>query len=367
MLQVGSDGRAQRVEDRFLPSRASTALPATGRKPMASRRLTGRAAAASPIDAAQRAPYADAMKQARQARDAMVAGAPRDELSAVISTAEQIDLRGELTPSRVLPVVTTLKRNTTFWPANAVPAAGTRVTFTGSPLILEYYPGQGMQLQPLANFGEANAHWTYCSSKGDTTCTSLRSLLDALLPLAATRGSFSAWEYYFAFEGGTPPWISSMAQGTGIQAMSRGFKLTGDQRYRAAAQAALGAFETAPPVGIARPATGGTHYLMYSYAPNLEIFNGFLQSLVGLDDYRDITGDVRGTNLFRAGHNAARALIPFSDTGSWSLYSKGGPESTREYHVLYRDILQNLCKRIGTPIYCDTATRFTQYLAARPA
>ena len=117
-------------------------------------------------------------------------------------------------------------------------------------------------------------------------------------------------------------------------------QLTGETRYRDVATAALAAFETAPPLGVAQPATGGTHYLMYSYAPELFIFNGFLQSLVGLDDYRDITRDPRGTTLFRAGHGHARALVPLSDTGSWSLYSVGGPQSTREYHVLLRDVLE---------------------------
>jgi hypothetical protein len=173
------------------------------------------------------------------------------------------------------------------------------------------------------------------------------------------------WEYDFAFEGGVPPWMSGMAQGTGIQALSRAYTWTGDVRYRDAATSALGAFETAPPTGVARPATNGTHYLMYSYAPDLFIFNGFLQSLVGLDDYRDATGDTRGTTLFRAGHSHARWLLPYADTGSWSLYSLGGPQSTVEYHTLLRDISQNLCKRIGTAVYCDTAVRFTSYLTAR--
>ncbi len=183
-----------------------------------------------------------------------------------------------------------------------------------------------------------------------------------MLALASERGTFTAWEYFFAFEGGAPPWISAMSQGTGIQALSRAYALTGETRYRDAATAALAAFETAPPLGVAQPATGGTHYLMYSYAPELFIFNGFLQSLVGLDDYRDITRDPRGTTLFRAGHGHARALVPLSDTGSWSLYSVGGPLSTLEYHVLLRDILKNLCKRQGNVVYCDTATRFTAYL-----
>jgi hypothetical protein len=52
--------------------------------------------------------------------------------------------------------------------------------------------------------------------------------------------------------------------GTGIQSLSRAYKLTGVTKYRDVATAALGAFETAPPLGIARPQSTGTHYLMYS-------------------------------------------------------------------------------------------------------
>jgi D-glucuronyl C5-epimerase C-terminus len=366
ILRVGADGHGRRADDRFLPSMARTTLPAPLHRVPSARSRAATSAAPSPVTVEQRAPFDDALARARAARDAMPVGTPRAELAAVVSTAEGIDASGQLTPTRVTPIATTLRRNTEFWPGNPAPASGTRVSFTGSPVLFQYYPGQGMQIQPLANFGKANGLWSYCSQRGDHTCTSLRALLDAMLPLAAARGTFTAWEYYFAFEGGTPPWMSSMTQGTAIQALSRAFSLTRDDRYRAAAQAALGAFETAPPVGVARPAAGGTHYVMYSYAPDLEIFNGFLQSLVGLDEYRDVTGDVRGTTLFRAGHGAARVLVPFSDTGSWSLYSKGGPESTREYHVLLRDVLANLCKRIGTAVYCDTAKRFTDYLALRP-
>jgi hypothetical protein len=162
-----------------------------------------------------------------------------------------------------------------------------------------------------------------------------------------------------------PPWISAMSQGTGIQALSRAYELTGATKYRDAATAALGAFETAPPTGVAVPADGGKHYLMYSYAPQLFIFNGFLQSLVGLDDYRNFTGDPRGTTILRAGNAHGKLLVPRADTGSWSRYSVGGPLSTPEYHELLTDILSSLCRRQGVPVYCDTASRFTAYAAPR--
>ena len=31
-----------------------------------------------------------------------------------------------------------------------------------------------------------------------------------LVPLAADRGGWPAWEYYFRFDGGAPPWTSSI-------------------------------------------------------------------------------------------------------------------------------------------------------------
>src|SRR4051794_22208560 len=355
-------GHVARVQDRLAPPREALPPAVAGR-----RVRLARVAQIAGLTPAERARLNTALGQARAARDALPAGVPRSELAAVIATAESLDATGALTSSRLNAVELTLRRNTEFWPLSAPPAAGTRVTFAGSPLLFEYYPGQGLQLQPLGNFGKANAAWTTCNSKGDHTCTPLRTLLDAMLSLASVRGTFTASEYFFAFEGGAPPWISSMSQGTGIQALSRAYKLTGLTKYRDAATAAVGAFETPPPLGIARPVGTGTHYLMYSYAPDLFIFNGFLQSLVGLDDYRDITGDPRGTTLFRAGHANARAIVPLSDTGSWSLYSVGGPLSPLEYHVLLRDILNNLCKRTHSDTYCLTAATFTAYLAASPA
>ena len=359
VLRVAADGRARVVEDRLLPPRAATALPRVRRGARIA--ALARAQTPAPLTPAARASYEAALANARLTRDRL-SGAGRAELAAVIATAEAIDARGQLTETRVNAIVTTLRRNTEFWASNAPPAAGTRVVFAGSPVILEYYVRRGLQIQPLANFGKANAAWSSCRSRADRTCTKLRSILDAMLVLASTRGSFRAWEYFFDFEGGAPPWISGMAQGTGVQAYARAFALTGDARYRAAATAALAAFETPPPTGVARAATAGTHYLMYSYAPDLFIFNGFLQALVGLDDYRDATGDPRGTTLFRAGHAHARWLVPYADTGAWSRYSLAGPLSTLEYHVLLRDILATLCKRIGTDVYCTTAQRFSDYM-----
>jgi D-glucuronyl C5-epimerase C-terminus len=355
------DGRARIVQDRLVPSASQMRLPAV---PQRTRLLPpprpGRVAAlvAQPVE------LAAALDEARSARDALTAGPARDELSGVIANADALWASGQLTSSRLPATLMTLRRNTEFWRANQPPAPGTRVVFAGSPVLLEYYPGEGLQIQPLGNFGKANAAWSSCRSRANHSCPTLRGLLDAMIALAADRGTFKAWEYYFDFEGGVPPWTSGLSQGTAIQALARAYDLTGETRYRDAAAAAVGAFETAPPTGVAVPGPGGgTHYLTYSYAPQLFIFNGFLQSLIGLDTYRELTGDARGSTLYKAGYGNAKVIVPLSDTGSWSLYSLGGPLSTVEYHTLLRDFLGVLCRRRGNAVYCDTEARFTQYLA----
>ena len=303
------DGKARRAHDRCCRhGRRRT----PGRPPAGGAVSAPRAARAGPRRRADRPRARDLhvrVADAKRARDGLT-GARRSELSAVIATAQALDARGELNSSRAQRDRDDAPAQHGVLEGNQPPAAGTRVEFAGSPVILEYYAGRGLQIQPLANFGKANAAWSTCKGKADRTCTKLRTHLDAMIALAAKRGTFTTWEYYFDFEGGVPPWTSGMSQGTGVQALSRAYNLTGVAKYRDVATAALAAFETAPPVGVAQPATSGTHYLMYSYAPSLFIFNGFLQALVGLDDYRDYTGDARGTTLFRAGHSHARWLVP---------------------------------------------------------
>ncbi len=150
--------------------------------------------------------------------------------------------------------------------------------------------------------------------RGEAACNEagLRRLLDEMSSLAVRRSRrFIAWEYAFDFGGGSPPWMSGMAQATGIQALARAAELLDEPRYLATARKALGAFETLPPTGVrtSGPA-GGVHYLQYSFAPRLYIFNAFLQSLIGLHDFGRLAGDERATELYREAEPEARKEVP---------------------------------------------------------
>ncbi|MGB2711996.1 MAG: D-glucuronyl C5-epimerase family protein, partial [Conexibacter sp.] len=287
-------------------------------------------------------------------------GARRLELQGVVDNAHDIAARGGLAPERLPAICLTLERNRQWWTSGSLLASGQRVEFDGSQLVWEHYPGEGIELQVLGTFGKANGLWM----AGDDVA--LRALLDEMVGLAARRGRAWAWEYYFDFGGGRPPWTSAMSQATGIQALARAGQRLGEPVYLEVAKRALPLFQLPPPLGVRQATDAGARYLIYSYAPGLHVVNAFVQTLVGLFDYGAITRSAAAGKLFRAGDRQARSDVAGADTGAWSLYALGGAESDLGYHVLLRDFLRNLCDRTTTPIYCDTAVRFTRDLREPP-
>ena len=309
--------------------------------------------------------YRRAYGRARSVRRRL-RGARRAQLGYVIASLEGIARRGQLGATRMPSLFLQLERNTRYWPSLRYPVAGDQVSFRGSELLYQYYPGRGLQLQPLSTFKKANNLHGACT-KGTGPCRPdrLRRLLDEMARLAVTRSRrFIAWEYMFSFGGGLPPWMSAMAQASALQAYARGSGLLGQPRYLTMARRALGAFETAPPVGVrTRGFRGGVHYLQYSFAPRLYIFNAFIAALLGLYDYSTIAGDLRARALFDQSEPEARREIPYSDTGSWSLYSYRGRRSTAGYHELLREVLQSMCIRGRGDVYCAYAARYRGYQA----
>jgi D-glucuronyl C5-epimerase C-terminus len=304
-----------------------------------------------------RAAYDGARKAARR-----LPGARGAEEWAVLATVERLAADDQLVPSRFPAVFLNLRRNTRTWTLAAFPRAGERRSFGGDPAVFQYVPGRGMQLHPLASWGQVNARLRGCLRKR-AGCgeRDLRRRLDALARLGARRGGFVAWEYYYAYAQGSPPWMSGMAQATAVQALSRAARAFHAPRYARIARRALGAFETPPPTGVSVPGDGGRRYVMYSFAPTLRILNGELQAVNGLRDAAVLGRSVRALRLVQAGDRAARAALGGFDTGAWSLYSTAGAESTLSYHQLTTGILGELCHRTAREEYCRAQRRFARY------
>ncbi|HEV7804371.1 MAG TPA: D-glucuronyl C5-epimerase family protein, partial [Solirubrobacteraceae bacterium] len=341
---------------------------------------------------ARLATYADARRLLRKLR-----GARRAALGAVLANLDAIAARGALNASRLPELFETVSRNREWWARGPLLSYGRRVSFQGSPLVWQYYTGEGLQIQWLGTFGRANALW-----RSGTHDEDLRTLLDAALALAAQRAGGIAFEYLFDFDGGRPPWVSGLAQGTAVQALSRAAVRLNEPRYFAAARTALGVFRQPPPSGVRAGTAIGAHYLLYSFAPGLRVLNAFTQAVNGLHDFALLANDVEGRALFAAGEAELRAELPAYDTGAWSRYSLRR-EADLSYHKLARDFLGNLCTRLTeaqqrTPVapaaaptggvvpvpgappavpapatpaadpapYCGAAQRWTQYLRQAP-
>jgi hypothetical protein len=275
-----------------------------------------------------------------------LSGTRREELASVLSNVQQIAGGGQFIASRLPALFLTLERNVQWWGSEPLLAADQRVSFAGSRIVWEHYPGQGIEIQWLATFGEANGYYL----EGHEN-TQLQEVLNEVIPLATQRAGGIAWEYMFHFDGGAPPWTSGLSQGTALQALARAYSRLKNPAYLAAAQQALKLFQSPPPAGVRVATPAGATYLEYTYAPQERIINGFIQALNGLYDYAKLTGDPAGARLFEEGDAEARGELPHYDTGAWSMYDQH-VESNLNYHELLTEFLQDLCKRTeeGPPL-----------------
>jgi hypothetical protein len=238
---------------------------------------------------------------------------------------------------------------------------GQRVEFAGSQLVWEYYPGQGLQLQVLGSFGRANGLW----QAGPAEYPAMEQLLAEMIPLASDRGGGLTWEYYFGFDGGSPPWTSAMSQATGLLALTHAYQVTHNPAYLTVAARALVVLTRRPPTGVAVTTPRGVRFLQYSFSPATSIINAFLQTLIGLDGYATVSGNPVAARLFAAGNAEAQAELPGFNTGAWSLYQPGS-EDDLSYHELVTGFLGQLCTLTAAPVYCTTAQAFTADLATPP-
>ncbi len=376
--------RATVVEDPSIPAPGALAEPGLGRAPATASRarrparrrgptvseVLDRADRRGSIRAGQQSDYRTIYARAVSTRRSLTPGRA-SELGGAIANLRGIAARGRLTPSRMPVLFLMLHRNTNYWRWHGAPPDRTSVEFAGSPLVFQYLRGEGLHFNSLATAGRANYFVRACASnppakRGGARCTLGRTLLDELTRLASRRSGFTAWEYFVDFDGGLPPWSSGIAQGTAIQAFTRGSQVYRERSYLATAGEAVGAFARRPPDGHQLLlADGGVHYLIYSFAPRLRVLNAFAQALNGIHDYARVSGSPEAGALFQAGDRGLRHESRRYDTGEWSRYSLRGYESSVDYHRLARDAVEGLCGRTGVDVYCNTARRFTSYLRRR--
>lgn len=319
------------------PASAAKPRAHAGRAPTVSSALQGLQRSGQ-ITPALYAKYAGAYSAAKRSLGRL-SGTRRSELGAVMANVEAMAAGGYFSASRLPVIFLTLERNRQWWTTEPLVGSGVRVSFPGSKLVWEHYAGQGIEIQWLGTFGAGNGF--YLSGHENAN---LRQLVSEVLPLATKRAGGIAWEYMFPFDGGRPPWTSGLSQGTALQVLARSWQRFKEPELLTAAQQALGIFQTAPSSGVQVKTAAGSEYAEYTYAPSDRILNGFIQAVIGLYDYTQITKDPLGLKLFEAGDAEARVEVPHYDTGAWSLYDQFS-ESNLNYHELLTEFLQHLCER----------------------
>jgi hypothetical protein len=285
----------------------------------------------------------------------------RDELGSQIVMLATLASRGALTAGRMRPLFRQLDANRVWFETSAPPKPVARISVPDDPLVYAYYPGHGLQLQPLFNWTRVNGYWFAKDYAG------MQDLIDRLADLAVRQpGGWVSWEYAFDYPGSRAPWLSGMAQGVAIQALARAWQATGNPRDLALARQALpGLGRPLAAGGLLGSSRSGRWWPLYAEQPSLRVLNGDLQTVISLYDYAAITADTRALAWARDGAHAAAALLPKYDTGAWSLY-QGSREAKLGYHDLMTLQLRQLALKSGNVDFRIYSDRFAQYRVTAP-
>ena len=347
--------QGRRRKQRTVDERAHAALRRRGRRSPADRRAT------------QRARPALRRRSSAPAKRAPARHARRKPSSPAWSrTLEGIAARGQLTAPRLAPLWLTLERNREWWtthttgPTHAPHRASTAPSSSGSTT-------RARASRSSRSATSASSTRSGPSRDDDRLARPARRAAAARRPSApaASPGSTTSPSAAAA-----PPWVSrpraghraagarargdaARPRGRGAPGRQRGARRLRDARRRRAC--------------ACRPATA-PHYAQYSFAPGLRILNGFIQSLVGLYDYAQLTGDPTRAGAVRRPASARRAReVPTYDTGAWSLYSRGTIDA-RVRPQLPRAAARlpaSLCKRTDDRVYCDAEPHFASTSSSR--
>eukprot|EP00092_Neocalanus_flemingeri_P004031 GFUD01004338.1.p1 GENE.GFUD01004338.1~~GFUD01004338.1.p1 ORF type:complete len:566 (+),score=104.01 GFUD01004338.1:934-2631(+) len=167
-------------------------------------------------------------------------------------------------------------------------------------------------------------------------------------------------------------WYGAMCQGQALSVLVRAFLTSGDQKYLAAAEKAVGVFNVTSSEGGVRAVFMDKHpwYEEYPTNPPTFILNGFMYSLLGLYDLKSISKGKVAKHLYESGLESLMALLPLYDSGSGTFYDlrhftmKTAPKGARwDYHSTHVNQLLTLFSiERNSKLLKETAERWRGYM-----
>lgn len=118
------------------------------------------------------------------------------------------------------------------------------------------------------------------------------------------------------------PWPSAFAQSRGLSILLRGWQMTGEEKYRQAAERALTIFDVASEDGGVTTFTeDGPFYEEYpTHFPTM-VLDGFFFTLCGLYDAVRALESKKARHLFDTGIQTIKTWLPRYDLGYWMRYN----------------------------------------------
>ena len=241
-----------------------------------------------------------------------------------------------------------------------------------------YYPDKsGKQRNPIAIAQYGMDYWDdfLKSKKGKSKdATSVTCIREKFLNTAnwladniTFKGAFAVWEFNFAQErfNMTPPWVSGMAQGQGMQVLVRAHSLTNESKYLEIAGKALNAFTRDIAEGGVRIKMGNEGYWYEEYASiggkNPRVLNGMIYALLGVKEYYEYTKDKKALAIFEEGLVALKSTLSKYDGKGFTYYDAMGTRAGNFYDRLHIELMTTLYELTKDEIFRNYYARWKKY------
>lgn len=167
----------------------------------------------------------------------------------------------------------------------------------------------------------------------------------------------------------TAPWVSGMATGQALSLFSRLYEVSGDSRWREAADATFAAFLQAPDgegYFVSFVDTAGElwleEYSRYPVSSSERVLNGHMWSMFGLWDYWSMNGQDHpdAEQLFRGAlHTLEKtAVSEFRNPGWASYYSIWQGQLAHTYHQYHQEQFLMIYRMTHDPLWITRASMF---------
>jgi hypothetical protein len=233
---------------------------------------------------------------------------------------------------------------------------------TDGIIVLPYDNPIGYQINPEAAFQYAlGLHDTYRINQDPVYLNKFLYYAQFFLTQQTVEG---LWTYAFDWFGSKAPWYSALAQTRGACVMLRAWMLTQELDYLNAAKNALNKCDVPIKEGgfLHRFKLNDCMYFEeYPHAPT-GVINGFMSSLICLWELKFWLTDQWIDELWKNGIKSLEKMLPFYNTGWWSLYDLDDQSpilnvNSPRYHLLEIHYLEVLYVLSHSPVILNELTR----------